>query len=82
MRKTVWRNEHGRLIAAIRRERERRNISQTALARRLRVSQTWIMRLETGDRRLDVIELHDLAKAIGFDAYAIQREVWPNVKKR
>jgi transcriptional regulator with XRE-family HTH domain len=82
MRKTVLTEEHLRLVAAIKRERERRGISQNELARRLQVSQPWVVRLEVGGRRLDVVELHALAKVIGFDAYALQREVWPNHKRR
>jgi hypothetical protein len=41
------------------------------LAKKLKRSQTWIARLESGERRLDVIELIDLAEAIGFDAPAV-----------
>jgi transcriptional regulator with XRE-family HTH domain len=56
------------LIELIMAERKNAGIRQVQLAKKLKKSQTWIARLEGGERRLDVIELLDLAEAIGFDA--------------
>jgi ribosome-binding protein aMBF1 (putative translation factor) len=54
-----------------RKGRPQKGIRQVQLAKKLKRSQTWIARLEGGERRLDVIELIDLAEAIGFDAPGI-----------
>jgi transcriptional regulator with XRE-family HTH domain len=62
---------HKRLIELVTAERKQAGIRQVQLAKKLKKSQTWIARLEGGERRLDVIELIDLAEAIGFDAPAI-----------
>jgi transcriptional regulator with XRE-family HTH domain len=62
---------HKRLIDLVTAERKRAGIRQVQLAKKLKKSQTWIARLESGERRLDVIELLDLAEAIGFDAPGI-----------
>ena len=56
-------------------KRKAAGIRQIPLAKKLKRSQTWIARIETGDRRIDVIELIDLADAIGFDAPAIVAEL-------
>jgi ribosome-binding protein aMBF1 (putative translation factor) len=62
---------HKHLIELVTAERKNAGIRQVQLAKKLKRSQTWIARLESGERRLDVIELIDLAEAIGFDAPAV-----------
>jgi transcriptional regulator with XRE-family HTH domain len=69
--KTIHSKRHKRLIELVTAERKRAEIRQVQLAKKLKRSQSWIARLESGERRLDVIELIDLAEAIGFDAPAI-----------
>lgn len=63
----VDRKLHRRLIAFLVAERMKRNITQIELAMRLKVSQSWVARLEGGERRVDVIELITIARCIGFD---------------
>jgi transcriptional regulator with XRE-family HTH domain len=43
-------------------------ISQIELAKKLKRSQTFVTRMETGRRRIDVVEYLELAEVIGFDA--------------
>ena len=69
--KTIHNKRHKRLVEVIISKRKEAGIRQVQLAKKLKRSQTWIVRLESGDRRIDVIELIDLADAIGFDAPAI-----------
>jgi transcriptional regulator with XRE-family HTH domain len=80
--KTIRSKRHKRLIELVVAERKRprppkwpRGIGQVQLAKKIKRSQTWIARLEGGERRLDVIELIELAEAIGFDAPGIVAEV-------
>jgi HTH-type transcriptional regulator/antitoxin HipB len=56
-----------RLARLLVEERKRRKIRQQKLARRLKQHQSWVSRLESGTRRIDVIEFLDLAEAISFD---------------
>lgn len=51
----------GRLRAA----RERAGLTQQAVAHRLAVPQSWVAKSESGERRLDVIELARLATLYG-----------------
>jgi len=73
--KTIHSKRHKRLVEAIIAKRKGAGIRQVQLAKKLKRSQTWIARLESGERRIDVIELIELANAIGFDASAIVAEV-------
>ena len=66
--RTIRNKRHKRLIELILAARKQAGIRQVQLAKKLKRSQTWIARLESGERRLDVIELIELAEAIGFDA--------------
>jgi transcriptional regulator with XRE-family HTH domain len=55
------------LVAA----RKAAKLSQHALAARLRSSQTQIARFEIGERRLDVVEFLDMAKALHIDPHKV-----------
>jgi hypothetical protein len=45
------------------------------LARLIRRSQSYVATIETGQRRIDVVELVELATALGFDPQAALRLV-------
>ena len=47
--------------------RLRAGLTQTALGERLNHTQQWVYKYETGERRLDVIEFIQIARAIGFN---------------
>jgi transcriptional regulator with XRE-family HTH domain len=64
-----------RLIELVVTERTRRGIRQNALARRLRQPQSAISRLESGQRRIEVIEFIELAEAIGFSPSQALRKI-------
>jgi transcriptional regulator with XRE-family HTH domain len=43
-------------------------LTQEDVARRLRRPQSFVSKYETGERRLDVVELMEVAEALGIDA--------------
>lgn len=55
--------------------REAANISQQELADRLKLPQSIIAKIEKCQRRVDLIELIQIASAIGFDPARLVREV-------
>jgi transcriptional regulator with XRE-family HTH domain len=56
-------------------ERKRAGLSQNELSRRLRWSRQTISKIETGEKRVTVVELLELAAAIGFDPMTALRRV-------
>jgi len=48
-------------------------LSQARLAERIGNHQQFVGRFETGERRLDVIEFADIAKALGLDPSEVLR---------
>lgn len=74
MVKTLGTPRHQSLIAMLVEKREASGLTQTQLATRLGEYQSFVARLESGQRRVDVIEFIDLANILGFDpAAAIKR---------
>lgn len=54
------------LCALFRAFREEAGLRQVDLARRLRRPQSFVSKLESGERRLDVLELRAFSKALGL----------------
>jgi transcriptional regulator with XRE-family HTH domain len=64
------------LGSLIRREREARGLTKAFVAGRLRQGVDWLDRVESGERRTDVGEYFDIARAVGFDPLQVLREVY------
>ncbi len=60
-----------KLIGMLVERRHAIGCSQTELATRLGTHQQFVSRYETGERRLDVVEFHDVAVALQVDAAAL-----------
>lgn len=68
MRKTLTTKRHEMLIGLLIQYREAAGLTQSALAERLGEYQSFVARMESGQRRVDVIELLQLADILQFDA--------------
>jgi transcriptional regulator with XRE-family HTH domain len=62
-----YREVIGRLVEA----RRALGLSQEALANRLGRHQQFVSRYEIGERRLDIVEFADVARALGIDPAAL-----------
>lgn len=65
--KSIHRKEYGELLAALAQARKDAGLTQAELAKKLKKPQSYISKIENGERRLDVIELMEIAKVVGFD---------------
>ena len=68
LEKTLVSRRHKALIALLIERREAAGMTQTQLADRLGRYQSFVARLESGQRRVDVVEYLELADVLGFDA--------------
>jgi transcriptional regulator with XRE-family HTH domain len=66
MFKTRYSRRYKQFLVALRKAREAQGVTQIDLARKLRVTQSWVSKVERGTRRLDVVELEIWCKAIDF----------------
>ena len=64
-------DEREQLGAQLAAARKARGLTQTDLAMQLRCHQSFIARIESGQRRIDVVELVILARATGLDLAAV-----------
>lgn len=70
MVKTFGTGRHKALIALLIEKREAAGLTQSDLAAKLGEYQSFVARLESGQRRVDVVEFIELAELLGFDASA------------
>jgi ribosome-binding protein aMBF1 (putative translation factor) len=61
-------------------ERQAAGLTQTDLAKKLRCHQSLIARIESGERRIDVVEFIVLTRAIGCRAEEILTKISTSVK--
>ncbi len=71
MAKTIRSKGQEALCQALVDARTKAGLSQKELAVKLRHHQSFVARVESGERRIDVVELIQLSRAIGFDPFEI-----------
>lgn len=65
MEKSIYSAEYQQLCALLRQLRLEAGLTQVQVAERLNVPQSFVSKYESGERRLDIIELRHVADAIG-----------------
>lgn len=65
MEKSIYSEQYQQLCTVLRRLRREAGLTQVDVAKRLDVPQSFVSKYESGERRLDVIELRHVAEAIG-----------------
>ncbi|MCV7230637.1 helix-turn-helix domain-containing protein [Mycolicibacterium komossense] len=65
MEKSLYSEQYQQLCALLRDFRREAKLTQVEVAHRLDVPQSFVSKYESGERRLDVIELRHVAEAIG-----------------
>lgn len=68
MEKTLTSRTHAKLVRMLIQKREAAGITQAELANKLGEYQSFVARLESAQRRIDVVEFLALACALEFDA--------------
>jgi transcriptional regulator with XRE-family HTH domain len=68
-------SRYRKLIGKLVDERRRQGQSQESLAQLLGQHQQFVSRYETGERRLDVVEFADIAKALSLSAAVLLEEL-------
>ena len=59
--------EYQALLALLRAARSRSGLTQADLADRLDRQQSWVSKVEIGERRIDLEELRQICEALGVD---------------
>ena len=69
MSKTLGTSRHRALIAFLSQKRKDAGLSQSELAKALGEYQSFVARMESGQRRVDVVEYEKLARILNFDVH-------------
>lgn len=64
--KSVQRSDYDSLLTLLKEARARAGMTQTELAKKLNEQQAFVSKYESGDRRIDIVEFVDIAKALGL----------------
>lgn len=75
MPKTLGDIRHKQLVRILIQKRRDAGLSQVELAQQMKVYQSLIARLESGERRVDVVELIRLSEILSFDPAEVVREL-------
>lgn len=75
MTKTLHSARHRRLLELLIEQRKAAGLTQANVAKALNRHQPHIANIESGERRVDVVEFLELAQVIGFEPNAILNAV-------
>lgn len=73
MDRSTYAREHRRLAQLLREIREEADLRQIDVAETLGVPQSFVSKYETGERRLDLVELRDVATALSIELVDLVR---------
>jgi DNA-binding XRE family transcriptional regulator len=75
VKKNIRLNQQKKLLVLLRGVRVEAGLTQNELASRLVRDQTFVSKYESGERRLDVLELREVCRAIGTDFVTFVRKL-------
>lgn len=67
MKKSTYLAQRRRLLTLLREKRTNAGLTQAELASRVDRDQTFVSKYESGERRLDILELREVCRALGLD---------------
>lgn len=82
IRKTIHAKEYHIVISLLRELRERKQLTQKALADKIGSDQTFISKIEIGERRLDIIELKYICEALEIELVEFIIEIETKIKNK
>ena len=75
MTKSVFTRRYALFLSILISLRKDKGFSQHLLAKKLKKPQSYVSKYERGERRLDVVEFLDIAKALGADEHEIIKKI-------
>jgi transcriptional regulator with XRE-family HTH domain len=75
VKKNVYISQRNRLINLLREMRIEAGLTQIELAALIEKDQTYVSKYESGERRLDILEVREICQAIGTSLEAFARKL-------
>lgn len=73
--KTIYTREYRILLRILKSKRQQKRISQEEMAKKLGAPQSFISKIESGERRMDVMELFRYCEALGIEIVPFVKEL-------
>jgi transcriptional regulator with XRE-family HTH domain len=80
VKKDIRLDQQKKLLVLLRGIRADAGLTQAELASRLARDQTFVSKYESGERRLDILELREVCQALGHDFVAFIRKLDKDLK--
>jgi transcriptional regulator with XRE-family HTH domain len=81
MRRSTKTDHHVTFRELLLKTRKANGVTQAEVAKRLGRPQSFVAKVENGERRLDVVELISYARAIGTEPLAIMKKMLKAIEK-
>ncbi len=75
MERTLLQKEYKKILQSLYEIRTRKGLRQVDLAKQLGVQQSFVSKYESGERRLDVLELRAICKCLDVDMNEILKSI-------
>ena len=75
MEKSIYSQEYSLFLELLRKARESKGLTQTEVAERLGQTQSFVSKVERGERRLDIVELRAFCSALGLSLLKFVEEI-------
>lgn len=80
--KSIYTAEYAALLRLFRRARKGSGVTQVDLAKRLGQSQSFVSKIERGDRRLDLVQLRTILREFGVSLPDFVQQLEAELSKR
>jgi transcriptional regulator with XRE-family HTH domain len=67
MRKSIYRDDYRKVVELLAEIRRSKGVTQVEMAALLKKPQSYVSKYESGERRLDIIELIDILNVLGLE---------------
>ena len=82
MTNSIFTDRYNRFRLSLIEARKAKDLTQVELAKTLKRPQSFVSKYERGERRLDVVEFFEVARALGVDPLGFLKELYGATKER
>jgi transcriptional regulator with XRE-family HTH domain len=79
---SIFTERYDRFRLSLIEARNAKDFTQVELAKKLKRPQSFVSKYERGERRLDVVEFFEVARALGIDPIVFLKELYGATKER
>ena len=82
MEKSIYTREYAAVLRLLKEARDQADVTQVDLAKKLHQSQSYVSKVERGDRRLDIVQLRTICQTLGLTLMEFVQRLERELAKR